>query len=307
MRLFALICVLSGLSAAVDAESITFHSNPGRVEIRMGGESFATYVYEDDAIPRPYFMHVFAPNGVRVTREHPPPEGENDDHETMHPGIWMAFGDVNGADFWRNRARIRHVRFVEEPSSEDGRGSFAVERRYETFEGEVICTEICRYTIETTEHGRLLAFESTFHAPDGDVVFGDQEEMGLGFRIDTPFTVSHGNGRIRNAEGLTNEEEVWGKSTKWCEYSGVKDGERIGMVVMPHSDNFRPSWMHARDYGFLCANPFGRNAMTGGEKSAVVVKKGETLTLKYGLYVYSVPEGEIPDVDAVYGEYVANH
>ena len=29
-----------------------------------------------------------------------------DDHPTMHPGLWLAFGDINGADFWRNKGRV---------------------------------------------------------------------------------------------------------------------------------------------------------------------------------------------------------
>ena len=25
----------------------------------------------------------------------------------MHPGLWLAFGDLNGIDFWRNKAPVR--------------------------------------------------------------------------------------------------------------------------------------------------------------------------------------------------------
>ena len=69
---------------------------------------------------------------------------------------------------------------------------------------------------------------------------------------------------------------------------------------MPHPENFRRSWFHARDYGLLVANPFGRNAFTGGEKSRIVVKEGETLRLRFGVLVSS----ERPDLDASYRDYL---
>ena len=39
---------------------------------------------------------------MQVTRHHPPIEGQDRvDHGTFHPGIWMAFGDISGSDYWR--------------------------------------------------------------------------------------------------------------------------------------------------------------------------------------------------------------
>jgi hypothetical protein len=37
----------------------------------------------------------------------------------------------------------------------------------------------------------------------------------------------------------------------------------------------------------LVANPFGQNAFTKGEKSKVVVRKGETFRLRFGILVHS--------------------
>ena len=47
----------------------------------------------------------------------------------MHPGVWLAFGDVNGEDFWRNKWRIEHAAFVAEPSLVQGRLVFATRSR----------------------------------------------------------------------------------------------------------------------------------------------------------------------------------
>ena len=108
------------------------------------------------------------------------------------------------------------------------------------------------------------------------MVFGDQEEMGLGIRVHTGLTVKAG-GTIRDSEGRVDEKGIWGKTAKWCAYYRTFGKIHRGVAIFPDPANFRPSWWHVRDYGLIVANPFGQNAFTKGEKSRVVVKKGETL------------------------------
>ena len=38
--------------------SVTFEQKPGELMISIGGKPFASYVYEDEKISRPYFAHV---------------------------------------------------------------------------------------------------------------------------------------------------------------------------------------------------------------------------------------------------------
>jgi hypothetical protein len=73
---------------------------------------------------------------------------------------------------------------------------------------------------------------------------------------------------------------------------------------MPEPANFRPCWFHARDYGLLVANPFGRKAFTRGEASRVVVKPGEEFRLRFGVEAYAVPADKTPDAAAAYREYL---
>src|SRR4051812_35437067 len=103
----------------------------------------------------------------------------------MHPGLWMAFGDLSGADSWRNKDRIRHAGFVEEPRGGPGRGGFAVRNRYEK-QGEVLGEETLRITILAEPDRTLLVWDSTFRPRGDELAFGDQEEMGLGIRMATP-------------------------------------------------------------------------------------------------------------------------
>ena len=222
-----------------------------------------------------------------MTRNHPPVEGQDaTDHATFHPGLWLAFGDVSGADFWRNKATVKHVEFVEAPAADATGGGFAVKNAYVS-KDQPICEEVCRVRFAVRPVGYLITCDSRFSG-SGDFYFGDQEEMGLGVRVATPLTVKNG-GRIVNSDGQVNEKQVWGKQADWCDYSGTIDGQAVGLLLMPHPKNFRRSWFHARDYGVLVANPFGQNAFTKGERSKVEVRAGESLRLRFGVLIHQGP------------------
>lgn len=287
-----LACVGMFIRPVIAAETpvVSFRAEKGRVEVSVGGKAVGTYVYRDAKIPRPYFAHVRGPGGVPLTRNHPPVAGRDaTDHATYHPGIWMAFGDISGADFWRNRATVVHESFVEAPRGGPGRGAFVVRNRYVAGDGaRTVCFETCRFSLHVRPSGYLLIWDSTFTSPDADFTFGDQEEMGLGIRVATPLTVQRG-GHITNSDGGIDEKQVWGRQANWCDYGGTVEGRRVGITLMPDPKNFRRSWYHARDYGLLLANPFGRAAFHAGPKSAVTVQRGETLRLRFGLLLYDRP------------------
>jgi hypothetical protein len=79
------------------------------------------------------------------------------------------------------------------------------------------------------------------------------------------------------------------------------------MTLFCHPENFRPSWFHARDYGLVVANLFGRNAFGHGDKSAVAVKPGEEFRLRFGILVHSSREDDAmskDDLRAAYERYL---
>ena len=316
------IALLVGLAATcssdvlADAPLVEFETEPGKVAISIAGHPFANYVYYDAEISRPYFSHVCAPGGVQVTRNHPPIDGQDvADHPTYHPGIWMAFGDISGSDFWRLKTPVKHVSFVEDPHGGPGEGSFAVRNRYvdQLDADRVVCEELCRFTVLIRPAGYLLTWDTTFQAAD-EFYFGDQEEMGLGIRVASPIRVEKqhkkrpaatiGNGTILDAEGRRNGDEVWGNASDWCDYSGTLDGQHVGATIFCHPDNFRPTWFHARDYGLMLANPFGREAFGKGPTSKVVVKPGESFRLRYAVLLHAGPTDSKPNLNAAYADYL---
>lgn len=301
-----LILVFMSVSLAIGGEpaGVTFKTLTDRLEISVAGQGWANYVFRDKKTLRPYFTNVSALTGQQVTRHHPPRPGvDSNDHATMHPGIHLAFGDLGRVDFWRNRGRVLHDKFVDQPTGGLRAGQFSVRNRY--VDGDrTVCVETCRHEILVRPGGVLLIYDSRFESGESDFYFGDQEEMGLGVRVARELRVEGGKGWILDSEGRRNGKAVWGKTARWCAYGGVIGQHHVGLALMPHPQNFRPSWFHARDYGFLAANPFGRRAFTRGKSSRLVVKRGKTFRLRYGVLVYSVPAGQQPDLNAAFRDYV---
>jgi len=283
---------------------VSFKYQPSKLQISIGGKPFATYVHYDSKIPRPYFCNVKTPSGIQATRHHPPREGKDSmDHGTFHPGIWLTFAGINGNDYWRLHEKTEHEMFIGTPEGGPGCGTFTVSNYYLDEKGNRIVHEICHYTILARPSYYILIYDSTFSSDKGDFVFGDDQEYGLGIRVATPIEERNG-GQILNADGLKGAKNLYGKASDWCDYSGVIDNTLIGMTVMPDPKNFRRSWYHARNYGLIAANPFGRKGVAGGKKSEVLVKKGEKFHLGFGIAIYSGPKGSKIDRNAMYQDYL---
>ncbi len=270
------------------ADAIRIEYRESQLKIVVGDNHFATYVYRDPKISRPYFAHVHTPQGIQVTRNHPPQPGDAQDHADYHPGLWMAFGDIDGHDYWRLKARVVQDRIEAIATTEPNHGWFVVRNNYLSADGKrTVCRERCRFDIYAKPAGYLLVWDSQFTVAEDDFYFGDQEEMGLGVRVATPLAVDRElGGQIIDSQGRRNGKEVWGQQADWCDYHGKVDGREVGVMVMPDPANFRASWWHARDYGFIAANPFGVSAFTGGAKSRVFVSKEKPLRLRYGVLIH---------------------
>ncbi len=141
----------------------------------------------------------------------------------------------------------------------------------------------------TRNHPPVAGTDATDHDtmhPGNSLAFGHQEEMGFGERVATAITEKNG-GLITSSTGLKNAKTTWGQAAEWCDYSGTVEGHRLGLTLMADPKNFRPSWWHNRAF---VANPFGREAMKQGARSAVTVKRGEDFHLRFGAAIHSGPE-----------------
>lgn len=282
---FILFFGVSCWEARGEVPSIVTETGKGRVTFLIDGKAFADFVYEDPATTRPYLAHVKAPSGFQVTRNHPPKKGLDPlDHETLHPGIWMSFSELSGADFWRNKAPVKFEKFLDGPKSTGDRATLTARFRYES-NGKTIAHEDLHLAIINAPEGRWILWDSVLSSAE-PLIFSDQEEMGLGTRVATPLTVNEG-GKITSSEGKKNEREVRGTQGAWCEYSKEIDGVPTGLLIVPHPENNPRAYWHARDYGMLTANPFGEKSLTGKGDGTVVVHPPKNMRLRFGILIFS--------------------
>ena len=287
--LFAQLAPAVTQSAETEVDRFEVQQQADRLKISYAGRNVGEYVFADPTILRPYFANMHAPGGLKVTRNHPPIENiDATDHGTMHPGIWLGFGDISGSDFWRNKGHVEHLSFIDAPAASADRITFATESRLLTPDRIELCRLVNRITIAARPAGWLIVWDATFRSDDQDFTFGDQEEMGFGARMATRLNEQHG-GLIINSDGIKTAAATWGQPAAWCDYSGT-DGQRLGgITLMAAPANFRGSWWHNRDYGVFVANPFGRAAMKQGERSTVTVRRGQRFRIVFGALLHDDP------------------
>ncbi len=293
----------SSRANAIAAEGpFSFEKNETELRIALGGQPIATYSFADPRVGRPFFYDVYSKEGVMVTRNFPPVEGTDPvDHEFMHPGLWIAYGDINGQDYWRNKATVEFKEFVEEPHVEGGDLRFAVKYEMNITDGAVIGAQISRFAFTPHDRGYFITWEEEYFPSKEPLVFGDYEEMGLGVRVTTPMIEKNG-GLIRNSEGGQSAQETFAKEAVWSDYAAKLGDRWAGVTLMADPSYFRGSYWHNRDYGLLLANPFGRKAyLRIPERRPTRVEVGESLTLRFGVLVHS--GDSMTNVDSINAAY----
>jgi len=298
--LFVVLCVASAvLPRSVAAEpAVTFTRLADRVRIEIGGRHFSDYLHQ--GWPKPCLYPILDADGTAYTRDFPFKKNpaEVPDHD-WHRGVWFAHGLVNGHDLWREIPDRKTGRIVLDAILEtrDGpTGLMRVRNRWLTAEGQPLLTEETTLTLTRRTGATSLDFDIRLRATHGPVTLGDTEEGAMAVRVNEAIRVTHGKGKDKrpgtgkliNANGDTNVP-AWGKRAPWADYHGpLPDGRVIGVALLEHPQNFRhPTWWHARDYGLLSANPFGKHDFeklkdqpTAGDH---VVPAGGELRLRYRL------------------------
>jgi hypothetical protein len=299
-----LICYLLILAAvpSLAADFAMKRESDRLVVTAGGGEPVASYVFADPVVGRPAIRDLAAPGVTVVTRPCPPRKGlDADDHATIHPGVWLCFSDLSGADPWRHKTAVRFAGFDGEPAVVDGAARFTAKIEYlaaaaDTPDAPVVCRERSTVSIQDREIDgaavRLLLWEAELTPGENQpLVFGDVEEMGLGLRLATPLSPARG-GRYLASHGGTNEKGIFGRAAAWVDAAGTIDGRRVGAAVIDLAGNPREPFFHARNYGLMLANAFGRKAYGAKDPPPpVTLEPGKSLRLRYAILLH----GDMPD------------
>jgi hypothetical protein len=255
---------------STDSPRVTFKRLDDRVRIEIGGKHFSDYIHR--GWPKPALYPILDADGIGYTRDFPFKRDSTDvpDHD-WHRGVWFAHGLVNGHDFWREIPERKTGSIVLDAILEtrDGpTGLLRTRSRWVAADGKVICTDETEIRIQRSAAGTVMDYQVRLLASHGPLVLGDTEEGTMAVRVNEALRVTHGKdkdkrpgrGRLVNSAGDSGIP-AWGKRAAWCDYSGpLADGTVIGVALLEHPRNPRhPTWWHARDYGLLSANPFGKH------------------------------------------------
>ncbi len=318
---------LFALAFAVPASAaeVTATKTPTQIDFKVGDELVTSYQYAGTVpvekgdgtkpLAKPFFYPLNAPDGTGTTRGWPMVRGttgETTDH-FHQKSAWFCHGDVipegvelktkssdkhvKGVDFWSEGAG--HGRIVCVHVAEPKAGSVMTYNEWRTPDDVTILDETRTITVTALPAGRLVVLDIELTANVCPITFGDTKEGSMGVRVSDDFRLAKtgSDGVITSADGQTAKAPakdnlpMWGRPAVWHDYSGTTAGKMVGLAILEDPKNKYAAAWHTRAYGLMAANPFGRAASgfpaMKGNTDLVKLAKGESLKLRYALYVHT--------------------
>lgn len=246
----------------------------GRLRLSVGGTPALYYQAEKRPFPRANlnprvkrgaFLHpVITPSGKVVSQSYAK------DHEHHH-GIWTAWTRTRfrnrTVDYWNLQGGAGKVEFDEVENTWSGpvHGGFVAKHRFVDLTGDSPRTALLEtwkvtvFQIGTTDRPyRLFELEILQEPPDGEapMILPQYYYGGLGFRGPDAW-LGAGKAFFLTSEGETNRLKGNGTRARWTHVGGLVQGERAGLAILGHPNNFRapqPVRLHPNE-PFFCFAP----------------------------------------------------
>jgi hypothetical protein len=257
---------------------------PGdQISFQRNEKEIARY-YFSPTFRRPFIYPVIGPSGRTLTRMGHPGDPYTHSH---HNSIWISHSNVNGVDFFSDHNQRNPGRIIWDrtESLEDGqdRASAITVANWTAQDGRVLLRETRQVLVTLLPKDEwMLIVDLALKAENEDVTFGGGDAFGLfSVRVAKQLAAYFGGGRIRNSEGAEGEPAIFRKPARWVDHSGmVAAGVPEGLTLFDHPMNpNHPSRFHVREDGWM-------SALLAKDKP-VMVPKGQTLRLRYGVYVHA--------------------
>ena len=242
---------------------------------------------------RPFFYPLIGPSGSTLTRMGHP-GASNHDH---HKSVWFAHNKVLGIDFWSENtdARIRQFMWYAYQDGEEECLLASNLRWYDGHDPKQLLDQEMIVSISPYENDELLfEIQATF-TPTAETLEFQKTNFGfLAVRVARNISNYFGGGQLTNSEGAKGEENIFGKSARWMDYSGpVPTSDQFeGITYFDHPDNRNyPNHWHVRKDGWMGASV----CMNG----PVEITRQKPLTLRFLLHIHA------GDIDPARAEQVA--
>jgi hypothetical protein len=306
--LLAILFAFSTCTALPARAQVTITQKPEQIGVDIDGKPFTVFYIGGKDLNRPYLHPIRAASGKIVNRSYPAGQlpGETTDHP-HHAGLFYGHGDVNGFNYWAIQnvptapssgdAVMGRIVLKQVASVKSGKESGTVDAVFNWLkpDGKPLLTETRKMTFYSHSELRIIDFDFDLAAID-KVVFRDTKEGTFAMRMATvleePPAKPNGparTGKLINAQGGEREANVWGKRSEWVDYSGVLEGEKVGVVMMDHPGNPRhPTYWHSRGYGLHSINPFGVSDFLNDktQNGSLTIEPGEHVRFRYRVIVH---------------------
>lgn len=234
--------------------------------------------------PRPFLYPLNGPSGETLTRMGHPGAPDHDHHRS----VWFAHYKVLGIDFWGDGRNDAHVRQIDWLAYEDSDDDARMAVRLGWFDGhdpaELLVQELVVAVRDDGAGGTFLETQSRF-IPKADSLEFQQTNFGfLAVRVAKSISGFFGGGTLTNSDGKTGEKAIFGKASKWMDYSGSvgspDNPTNEGITFFDHPTNpGQPTGWHVREDGWMGASPC--------MNASIVSEKTRPLRLRYLLHAHA--------------------
>ncbi len=275
LLMIPVLFILTGQSLA--QTQITAERVGDKIEVRINGNLLTNYILSVHE-KYPFFFPVNGPSNASVTSM----KNTNYPH---HSSLFFGCDHVNGGNYWQEgveRGQILSLRadiiesggekvVIENENIWKRPGAMAPVKDFRTITVTVPSPDLYQIDFEITMEMLL------------DVTIKKTNHSLFSGRMDPDLAVING-GTMVNAEGETSEKGTFGKRSAWMDYHGKRMGKIEGMAILQHPSNewFPAPWF-TRDYGFFSPTPM----YWPEDGESTVLKKGETVKLRYRVLVHS--------------------
>ncbi len=291
------------------------------ISISINGQQFSNF-YIGPAYPKPFLAPLRTASGLIVTRQYPLEsiDGESRDHQ-HHRGLFIGYGNISGINFWENefsyatkfpnstgptKLGLLLLGHVDQVKSGRKSGTVAATFEWVGPDKAGMLEEHRTLTFYADKEVRTVDVDTKITAKT-NVEWVDTKEGFFAIRIADSMTEKSA-GMMTNSEGAQTEKNVWGKRADWVDYDGTVEGQKIGIVIFDHPDNFRhPTRWHSRAYGLFAANPFGLkdfDSKAAGGEGGYRMPAGQTLRFRYRVVIHpgDFPKKKIADLYSDYAK-----
>ncbi len=265
-------------AGSVQAQSkISAVKKGAKIDVTIDNLFFTSYLFAENE-KYPFFYPVNGPSGAGIT-------SMRNGTYPHHSSLFFGCDKVNGGNYWQEgleRGRIVSLR--EDILENDGPRVVIENECIWSRPGAVSPVKDLRKITITAPSKELfqIDFEVTMEMLI-DVTIEKTNHSLFSGRMDPALAVTSG-GTMINADGETGEKGTFGKASPWIDCYGKRGDKIEGMAIMQHPSNeWYPSPWFTRDYGFFSPTPMYWPA----DDKATVMKKGETIKLKYRVLVHT--------------------